>query len=163
MEGLASFSLSEQGENMTSSANALTVTYTIHASAQEVFRAFITPQLLQRWGPERAKVDAKVGGQFRFETSADESSKAMHVVTGEFKQMVPAHLLVQSWIYEGPMAPGEKVETLVTVNFNEIESKVVELIITEEGPSLSDDEARETGVEAWLEALKMLEIVCSAR
>jgi uncharacterized protein YndB with AHSA1/START domain len=148
---------------MPSPSHALTVTYTIHASAQEVFKAWITPQLLQRWGPERATVDAKVGGRFRFETAAEENSKLQHVVTGEYKQLVPAHLLVQSWIYEGPMSPGNKVETLVTVNFNELEPKVVEVIVTEEGPSLADEETRESGEQAWKEALKMLEILCSSR
>lgn len=148
---------------MPTSGNALTVSYTIHASAEAVFKAWITPQLLTRWGPERATVDAKVGGRFRFESAAEENSKDLHIVTGEYKQLVPAHLLVQSWVYEGPMAPGKKIETLVTVNFHQLEPKVVELIVTEEGPSLADDEARAAGEQAWKEALKMLEILCSAR
>ena len=148
---------------MSIAANTLTVTCIIHASAEEVFKAWITPKLLQRWGPERATVDAKVGGHYRFETSAEENSKLLHVVTGEYKQLVPAHLLVKSWVYEGPMEPGKKVETLVTVNFNELEPKVVELIVTEEGPSLADEETREAGEQAWKDALKMLEILCSAK
>jgi uncharacterized protein YndB with AHSA1/START domain len=148
---------------MASSTNALTVKYTIHAPIQDVFAAWITPQLLQRWGPERAVVDAKVGGQFRFETRAEDNPKALHVVTGEYKALVPAQLLVKTWVYEGPMAPGTKVETLVTVNFTEMAPRIVELLVTEEGPSLADEESRESAHDAWMEALKMLEIVCSAR
>ncbi len=148
---------------MQDSPASLTVTYTIHAPVQDVFKAWITPQLLQRWGPERAEVDARVGGTYRFETTAEEGSKAKHVVTGEYKQIVPEHLLIKTWVYEGPMAPNEKIETQVTVHFHELESRVVELIIIEEGPSLHDAEAQEAGKEAWMEALKMLEILCSAK
>jgi uncharacterized protein YndB with AHSA1/START domain len=148
---------------MASSTNALTVTYTIHAPVQEVFKAWITPQLLQRWGPERAVVDAKVGGKFRFETRAEGNSKELHVVTGEYRQLVSGHLLVKTWVYEGPMEPHKKVETLVSVNFTELEPMIVELVLTEEGASLADEEAREAAEEAWMEALKMLEILCSAK
>ncbi len=148
---------------MASSTNALTVKYTIHAPAQEIFKAWITPQLLQRWGPERAVVDARVGGQYRFETRVDGSPKDLHLVTGEYKQLVPGHLLVKTWVYEGPEAPGKKVESLVTVHFTELAPRVVELEVTEEGDELADEEAREAGQQAWMEALKMLEILCSAK
>jgi len=39
----------------------------------------------------------------------------------------------------------------------------VELTIIEEGPSLHDAEAQEAGQEAWVEALKILEILCWAK
>ena len=148
---------------MPISANAMTVTYTIHAPVKEVFNAWITPKLLQRWGPEKAIVDPRPGGSFRFESRAEDNPKELHLVTGEYKQFVPEKLLVLSWIYEGPMEPGKKVETEVTVNFNPIENRVVELIVREEGPSLADDEALETARLSWMDALKMLEILCSAK
>lgn len=148
---------------MRDTVNSLTVSYIIHAPAQEVFKARITPQLLQRWGPERAQVDARVGGKFRFESSSEDGPDQLHVVTGEYRQLVQGELLQKTWVYQGPMSPQEKVETLVTVAFHEKEPRVVELIVTEEGPSLVDEEARETGVDAWMEALKMLEILCSSK
>lgn len=148
---------------MASSTNALTVKYTIHAPLQEVYKAWVTPQLVQRWGPERAVVDARVGGQFRFETRAEDNPKQLHLVTGEYKELVPAQRMVMTWVYEGPMSPGKKIETLVSVNFTELAPRVVELDVTEEGPSLADEEAREAGQQAWMEALKMLEILCSAK
>ncbi len=148
---------------MQEPVNSLTVSYIIHAPVQEVFKAWITPQLLQRWGPERAHVDARVGGSYRFESSSEDAPGQLHVVTGEYRQIVPGHLLEKTWVYQGPMAPDEKVETLVTVAFHEKEPKVVELIVTEQGPSLADEESREAGVDAWMEALKMLEILCSSK
>lgn len=55
------------------------------------------------------------------------------------------------------------IETLVSMNFTELASRVVELDVAEEGPSLADEEAWEAGHQAWMEALKMLEILCSAK
>jgi len=108
-------------------------------------------------------VDARVGGQFRFETQAGDDPAVKHVVTGEYRELEPGHRLVTSWVYEGPMHPGERVETLLTVEFKAIEANAVELTLTEEGPSLEDQEARLAGQDAWMDALKMLEIICSAK
>jgi uncharacterized protein YndB with AHSA1/START domain len=148
---------------MPSSEQPITLNYTIHAPAKEVFLAWVTPRLLQRWGPERAVVDPRLGGQFRFETSAGDETNAKHIVTGEYREFEPAQKLVTTWVYEGPMHPGERVETLLTVEFKEIAPKAVELTLTEEGPSLGDEEDRASALESWREALKMLEIICSAK
>lgn len=140
----------------------LVLTYTIQGKLSEVYRAWTVPKLIQRWGPEKAEADVRLGGRFRFETDADAKGSLKHVVSGEYKIVEPLQKLQQTWTYEGPDAPHGPVTTLLTVHFKSLGPEEVEITICEEGPSLADPEARETTTVSWLEALKMLEIICAA-
>ena len=44
-----------------------------------------------------------------------QTTDGTHVVTGEYRELVPARRIVMSWIYEGPMVPAGKEPTMVTV------------------------------------------------
>jgi len=58
-------------------------------------------------------VDARVGGHFRLEIRKQEE---VHVVTGEYREIVPSQRIVMTWVYDGPMGSAEKMEALLTVD-----------------------------------------------
>jgi uncharacterized protein YndB with AHSA1/START domain len=88
----------------------------IAASPELVFRAWVDPALLQRWLSPIAEADARAGGRFRLEVSKPEG---VHVVTGEYLEFMPGQRLAMTWVYEGPMIPAGKMESLLTVDFRE--------------------------------------------
>ena len=99
-----------------SESESVRVTRHIGASAERVFEAWVDAALLRRWLAPCAEADARAGGHFRLEVS---EPKGKHVVTGESREFVRGRRLVMTWVYEGPMAPDGKMESLVTVEFSE--------------------------------------------
>jgi uncharacterized protein YndB with AHSA1/START domain len=79
----------------------LILTRHFKAPPERVFAAFTEKALMLGWyGPEgmtvpNCMVDARVGGQFRVEMHRANGS--VHIVTGEFKEIVPNERLVFSW------------------------------------------------------------------
>lgn len=141
--------------------SAISLTRSIPASADTLYKAWLTPELVQRWGPERATIDARVGGRFRFETDGVEGTFDVHVVRGEYRELVAPKRIVQTWIYQGPLSLDDEVETLVTVEFKDKGPKMTEISLREEGPSLLDAEARRSAREAWEAALDNFSIICT--
>lgn len=139
---------------------AVSLSRSIPTSPKALFEAWTQPELVQRWGPERASIEAKLGGQFRFETDGVAGTFDVHLVRGEYKEFVPEKRIVQSWIYSGPLSLDEEVETTVTVEFKDKGKGLAEISIREEGTSLSEPEARQAAREAWEAALDNLSIVC---
>lgn len=70
----------------------------IPASKEEVFKYFTHPDLLMKWASPKGmtlkipQLDAKTGGNYRFEHN---SSEGMYVSTGMFKEFIPEQKLVQ--------------------------------------------------------------------
>jgi uncharacterized protein YndB with AHSA1/START domain len=93
--------------------DSVLITRRLAASPERVFNAWTDPSLLQRWLAPIAETDPRLGGPFRLEVSKPEGS---HVVTGEYRELVPDRRLVMTWVYEGPMAPARKMEALLTVD-----------------------------------------------
>ncbi len=101
------------------SANAsesVHVTRRLAASPERVFEAWVDATLLRRWLAPIAEADARVGGRFRLEVSKPEGA---HVVSGEYRELIPGRRIVMTWVYEGPMAPAQKMEALLTVEFRQ--------------------------------------------
>ncbi len=143
-----------------STSPAIIVTRTVPSSVQALFDAWTKPELVERWGPQRASIDAQVGGEFRFETDGVEGTFDIHVVKGKYKEIVAAKKIVQTWIYQGPLSLDEEIETLVTVEFKEKARGLSEIIVKEEGEPLKEPDAKKSAREAWEAALDNLSIVC---
>lgn len=124
------------------------------ASPEHVFEAWINPALLRRWLAPTAEADARVGGRFRLEVTKPEGT---HVVSGEYREFLPTQRLVMTWVYEGPMAPGKKIEALLTVEFRK-DGPNTEISLYHEG--LTNPAYLETIRRgAWAKALGELEAV----
>jgi glutathione S-transferase len=95
----------------------LILTRHFKAPPERVFAAFTEKALMLGWyGPEgmtvpNCMVDARVGGQFRVEMHRANGS--VHIVTGEFKEIVPNERLVFSWGWLN--GTGRNPETTVSV------------------------------------------------
>jgi uncharacterized protein YndB with AHSA1/START domain len=95
---------------------------TYEASAEEVFDAWTSPEVLRRWWfveqSQRtpvADVDLRVGGGYRL-TMEDADSGARHTVVGEYEEIRRPELLVYSWRWELDTG-GTGHESRVSVRF----------------------------------------------
>ena len=97
------------------------ITREFDAPPQLVFKAWTTPELVQRWwGGLRGKVtsveiDLTVGGKWRYVMTAGSTGDEVGF-HGEYREIVPNERLVYTEIYEGvpEPAPGEEVVNIVT-------------------------------------------------
>jgi uncharacterized protein YndB with AHSA1/START domain len=146
---------------MDTPAPSATFVRTLKASAREVFAAWIDPELLLRWlapspfGTGAAEVDARVGGRYRIETPGPDGE--LHVTTGEYRELVPGRRLVQTWVYEGPMAVARGFETLLTVELRELAPDLTELTLRHERlPNAEYGDLLQQGWTACLDRLEAL-------
>ena len=104
----------------------LELSHRYDASREDVFDAWINPEVLKRWWAAQptwdtpvAEVDAREGGSYRLSMRSDTGD--VHTVGGEFTEVRPPERLAYTWSWdEGPdaaMAGSE--ETLVIVDFLE--------------------------------------------
>jgi len=100
---------------------AVRVERTLHAPPDQVFRAFLEPDLLRQWiapdelDVDRVTVDARVGG--RIEVWHSQNGVSTGKFEGRFLRIDPPHQLVYQWAFVGtePEKEGEYFDTLVTV------------------------------------------------
>ena len=115
---------------------------TFEASRERVFRAWITPRALEHWlrprgmGMTVSKLDARVGGSFRFDIENGGS------IVGTYLQIVPPEHLVFTW----SAAEAQSWETVVTLDFLD-QGAVTEVVLTHEG--LSTPERRALAEGGW--------------
>lgn len=139
---------------MQTLTDSLTLTRTLQAPAQEVFKAWTDPGLIHRWmssadGTTVAEVDPRVGGRYRLETTTADGT--VHVTTGVYVELEPGRRLVQTWIYEGPIPDFIGHETLLTVELRELEPGRTELTLKHE--RLPDDTYRSSVNQGWTSLL----------
>jgi len=132
------------------------------APPEKVFAAFADKALMQAWyGPEHAtiphcEVDARVGGRYRVEMHA--ASGAVHVVTGEFREIHPPERLVYTWGWLN--GTGRGPETVVTLTFA---SKGGGTDLTLEQTGFLTEDARDRHNEGWTSSLNALDAALSGR
>jgi uncharacterized protein YndB with AHSA1/START domain len=138
------------------------ITREFAAPPQLVYRAWTTPELIERWwSGERgevtsAEVDLRVGGTWRYVMVANEGFEvAFH---GEFREIVPNERIIATEVFEG--APGPETPVLTTVIFAETEGGTILTQLTE-CPSVEvRDAIIESGMEGGMqEAMDRLERV----
>ncbi|MGH9359586.1 MAG: SRPBCC family protein [Terriglobia bacterium] len=134
------------------------VTRRLAAPPERVFESWVNPAFLRRWLAPIAEVEARVGGRFRLEVSKPEGA---HVVSGKYREFLRSQRLVMTWVYEGPMAPAGKIETLLTVEFRK-DGPNTEISLYHNG--LTNPVYLETIRRgAWAKALDELEVVLAGR
>jgi len=142
---------------MPESEETVSLVRTIKAPAQKVFAAWTDGAQLQRWLAPIAQADGRVGGPFRLEVR---TTDGVHVVTGQYRELVPARWIVMSWVYEGPMVPTGKEPTTVTVELRP-NGTITEVSVHHE--NLKNPTYREAIRQgAWAEALTQLESLLAA-
>lgn len=121
----------------------------IDAPREHVFRFFVDPDWLPRWLGIAARLDARPGGEFRFEVATGEWC------AGEFLEVDPPRRVVFTWGWENPtmdLAPGSSVVE-------------VELISEDGGTRLTlihrdlPDESLAIHADGWLRYLPRLDRV----
>lgn len=128
---------------------------TFTASRERVFRAWITPEALQRWLRPRGmsmtvrSLDARVGGSFCFDLENGNS------IVGTYQQIVPPEKLVFTW----SDGVAQNWETTVTLDFLD-QGKITEVVLTHEG--LSTPERRALAKGGWPSMLDALDSVLSS-
>lgn len=149
MDDLRVESWGERGIRMTRS---------FRASREMVFKAWTTPQLLQKWllGPEGwtmpvCEVDLRVGGGYRYVWRNEANGSEMGM-RGEYREIVPAERLVCTEMFEmfdEAWYPGAAVSTLSLKEDNGI--TVATTVVEYDSAATRDGVLRspmETGVRA---------------
>lgn len=124
---------------------------------RDVFAAWTTPHLIQRWGPHIVFVEPRKGGKYRHVTH-DRAGE--HVITGEFREFVPGQRLVMTWEYQGPRSAGQNTQTAITLELQEFGQGLTEVSVREEPIAASDAANAEA---AWGSALEALETFLGRR
>jgi uncharacterized protein YndB with AHSA1/START domain len=131
------------------------------ASRALVWEAYTDPELLTEWlGPRRLtmtvqEMDVRSGGRYRYtHTSPDGES---FVFFGEFREVEPPRLLVQTFDFEG----NENSPTLDRVEFEEVDGDRTRIVVIASFDSPADREAMlksgmERGVSEGYEQLDEL-------
>jgi uncharacterized protein YndB with AHSA1/START domain len=123
---------------------------TFNASAEAVFEAWTSRELLMRWWPAGpgwetpvAEVDARVGGRLRLvmrNPGGEEFGGS-----GEYVEISPPHRVAFTWSWDGH--EGHRGTQLVEVELEEHEDGTTTLVLTNSG--LEDEEAKRTHREGW--------------
>ncbi len=134
--------------------DTVTLNRNIKAPVSEVYDAWTDAKLLQGWLAAKAHADARVGGRVRLEVPDPQGT---HVVTGEYRQLVPDRLIIMTWTYEGPLSPSGPMEALLTIDLRAHGSQT-QIAIRHEG--LTSPPYREAIANgAWNQALDKLQVL----
>jgi uncharacterized protein YndB with AHSA1/START domain len=136
------------------------VTRTFDAPTHLVYRAYTTPELIERWwSGERGEVtsvevDLRVGGAWRYVMVANEGFEvAFH---GEYREVVPNERIVTTEVYEG--APDDYA--VETITFDEADGRTTLTTLMQLHSREARDAILESGMEGGMqEAFDKLERV----
>jgi uncharacterized protein YndB with AHSA1/START domain len=127
---------------------SLTLTHTVAAPADRVFRALTSAEELKKWFcPEEfevpiADMDVRVGGEYRIEMKAPDGE--IYAVRGVIEELSPPNLLSYTWSWEED--EGEEHESKVTYRLSpDGDGTRIELVHTQ----LASDESAQRHQEGW--------------
>lgn len=140
----------------TKADTSLRVSRIIDADVDSVFRAWTEPGQLKRWScPEGAtvadvRVDLRVGGRYRIRMRGSEGQ--VHTAIGIYREITRPRRLVYTWEWEEEEhAVGE---TLVTVEFKDLDGATEVVLTHERFPSAEAKSGHEQG---WTSCFNRLE------
>jgi uncharacterized protein YndB with AHSA1/START domain len=136
---------------------------TFNASAERVFEAWTSAEVLRRWWPAGsdwetpvAEVDVRVGGSLRLVMRSPQGEEFGG--RGEYVEITPPERLVFTWTWDGH--EGHEGTQLVEVEFRPREDGTTTVVLTNRG--LEDEESRRTHRQGWEASLNNLERVLAA-
>jgi uncharacterized protein YndB with AHSA1/START domain len=105
-------------------ASPLRLRHSFAASPEEVFDAWTSPAVLQRWWAAQptwdspgCDVDLRVGGGYVLRMRDDRTGE-LHVVAGEYREIDRPSRLVYTWSWQGAAGPHPGYVSIVTVEFH---------------------------------------------
>ena len=135
----------------------LRIERTFAASAEDVFDAWTSPDVMRRWfhpAPDwatpEAEVDLRVGGKVRVVMRRPDGTQAG--AHGEYTLIDRPHRLVMTWTFDDDPSN----EQLIELSFSEAEGSTTVLMVNS---SISTDERRDSQDEGWRGCLDELERV----
>jgi len=140
---------------------AVALSRTIPGPRHEVYRAFLEPDLLQRWmcpgefAVVTASVDEHVGGRHVVEMLAPNGERL--AFESVIRDLVMDERIVLDFAFVGP-EPGTREETLLTVTFADAGEGATEVRFEHERITLAPPHFDRPGVNAgWTSVLEKLE------
>jgi uncharacterized protein YndB with AHSA1/START domain len=140
------------------------ITREFDAPRQLVYKAWTTPELVERWWHAKrgrvtvVDIDLRAGGSWRYVMVADDGTEVgFH---GQYREVVPGERIVSTEVYEGlpPGIPEEQAATVNTVTFSEANGRTLLTLLIEAPNKTARDAIIESGMEAGLQdALDLLE------
>lgn len=135
----------------------LRIERTFAASAEDVFDAWTSPDVMRRWfhpAPDwatpAAEVDLRVGGKVRVVMRRPDGTQAG--AHGGYTLIDRPHRLVMTWTFDDDPSN----EQLIELSFSEAEGSTTVLMVNS---SISTDERRDSQDEGWRGCLDELERV----
>lgn len=140
---------------------AVTLTRTIPGPRPEVYRAFLDPDVLQRWfcpgefAVVTASVDEHVGGRHVVEMLAPDGMRL--AFESVIRDLVENERIVLDFAFVGP-EPGEREDTLLTVTLADAPDGGTEVRFDHERITLAPPQFDRPGVDAgWTSVLDKLD------
>jgi uncharacterized protein YndB with AHSA1/START domain len=137
------------------SGSTVRIERTFDASAEEVFDAWTSPEVMRRWfhcAPDwdtpEALVDLRVGGKVRVVMRRPDGTEVTS--QGEYAMIDRPHRLVMTWMFDDDPSN----EQLVELSFSESEGSTTVLMVNS---GISTDERRDAQDEGWHACLDQLE------
>lgn len=134
----------------------ITLTRTIDAHIDDVFKAWTDPALIEQWQADQAELDAFEGGEYKFTTFGDEDDPEDHTVSGEVLKFVENEKLVMSWVHKADEDDGDDLIFVLEIAFKALNQDQTSVTVTERGLAHEDPESRIFSIEAWSAALENL-------
>lgn len=134
----------------------ITLTRTIDAHVDDVFKAWTDPALIEQWQADQAELDPFEGGEYTFTTFGDDEDPEDHTVSGEILAFVENEKLVMSWVHKDEEDDGEDLIFVLEILFKAIGNEQTQITLTERGLAHADPESRIFSIEAWNAALEHL-------
>ena len=137
------------------SGRVVRIERTFDASAEDVFDAWTSPEVMRRWlhcGADwetpLAEVDLRVGGKVRVVMRKPDGTEAQ--MQGEYTLIDRPHRLMMTWTFDDDPSN----EQLIELSFSESEGSTRVLLVNN---GISTDERRDGQDEGWRECLDQLE------
>jgi len=139
------------------------ITRDFDAPKHLVYKAFTTPELVQRWwtakrgGMKVCEIDLRVGGRWRYVMEAEGGVEVgFH---GEYREIVPNERIVSTEAFEG-IPDADEHASLNTSTFTEVDGRTRLEILVEPPTKEGRDAHIQSGMEDGLQdALDLLEQV----